>query len=68
MPRETKGSLRARLGKVESLGDFKLVTAQMGDQRFRAKIAIGERVSPEPEIGFMIPETHVQIFENEKSL
>ena len=66
--KDTEGSFRVNVGKVENLGDFQLVTARVGENKFRAKVSIGERIFKGTEVGFLFPEKHVQIFENEKSL
>ena len=65
---DTKGSFQAHVGKVQNLGDFQLVTARVGAQKFKAKISIGERISKGAQTRFLFPENHVQIFENERSL
>ena len=64
----TEGSFRVDVGKVENLGDFQLVTARIGGQKFRAKVSIGERIFKGTKARFLFPEKHVQIFENERSL
>ena len=65
---DTKGSFQAHVGKVQNLGDFQLVTARVGAEKFRAKISIGARISEGAQTRFLFPENHVQIFENERSL
>jgi glycerol transport system ATP-binding protein len=66
--KDTEGSFRINVGKVENLGDFQLVTGRVGENKFRAKVSIGERIFKGTEIGFLFPEKYVQIFENERSV
>ena len=64
----TPGGFEAQVVKLENLGDFQLITARIGNQKFKAKVSVEECVLPSTSSWFRFPEKRIQIFADQRSL